>query len=350
MTENLFAQRLRSARIMTGLSLEELASAIGNKVSKQALQKYEKGLMRPDSTVLLAIAKALKVKPDYFFREQNVPVSQIEFRKKSKMSVKEQNSIIQVCRDYLERYSELEVLLGIDRQWENPLKEFKVKNPADAEVAALKLRELWKLGLDAIPNLVETLEDNKFKVCEISAESDLDGMAAGNDKSAVILVNKNMRDVSRKRFTIAHELAHLLLNIETNKPKDKERICHRFAGALLLPAEIMRKEFGQKRSRFSLAELLALKQEYGISLQAIIRRAKDLEIISDSKYKGVCIVFSKNGWKINEPGEYIGEENPKRFNKILLRALSEEVISISKAAALANLSIEQMNTNAGPIL
>ncbi|MDP4173816.1 MAG: XRE family transcriptional regulator [Bacteroidota bacterium] len=348
MFEDIFAKRLKSARIMAGLSLEDLATSIDKKITKQALQHYEKGLRKPDSTTLIALSKALNVKTDYFFRRIEVPVNEFEFRKKSKLTIKEEKSIKETTKDYLERYLELESLLGIDKNHRNPLKEFKISNHTDTENAAVRLREEWKLGLDSIPNLIETIEDNDLKVCEVEAPTTFDGLATRSEDYSFIVVNKNIGDLTRKRFTVAHELAHILLNIEADGLK--ERLCHSFSGALLLPREVLFREFGQKRNYFRLDELCAIKEEYGISLQAIIRRAFDLEIITSSKYREVCIKFSKNGWTKNEPGKYIGEENPKRFKKLLSRALAEGIITVSKAAALANVGLDKMDLEHNPIL
>ena len=66
--QNTFGNRLKLARKMAGMSLQELSDALGNKVTKQALNKYELGEMKPTSEVLLALSKTLKVKPDYFLK------------------------------------------------------------------------------------------------------------------------------------------------------------------------------------------------------------------------------------------------------------------------------------------
>ena len=67
--------------------------------------------------------------------------------------------------------------------------------------------------------------------------------------------------------------------------KERERICHRFANAMLLPREALFEEIGIKRMGISLPELIAIKEQYGISVAAILMRMKDLGIISASYYK-----------------------------------------------------------------
>ena len=91
--EQVFSQRLRSARIMRGFSMDELCETMGASVSKQAISKYEKGKMLPNSTVLIQLANVLCVSIDYFFKPFEIQLEGIEFRKKSKLSVKQQNQI-----------------------------------------------------------------------------------------------------------------------------------------------------------------------------------------------------------------------------------------------------------------
>ena len=97
----LFAERLRSARVMNGLSLQDLADRIANRVSRQSLHKYEKGLAMPDSETLGLLCQALGVRPDYFNREVVVDLGEINFRKLNKCPVKEQHSIVERTREIL---------------------------------------------------------------------------------------------------------------------------------------------------------------------------------------------------------------------------------------------------------
>ena len=87
--------------------------------------------MLPNSTNLIALANALSVKPDYLLRPFTVSLDRIEFRKKSKMGVKEENSIKEKIRDRIERYIEIEEILGIDSNFVNPIKDHFVIAPSD---------------------------------------------------------------------------------------------------------------------------------------------------------------------------------------------------------------------------
>ena len=226
--------------------------------------------MKPTGEVLIALAKALDVKPDYFLREP-VQLGPVEFRKSSALSAKQIDSIKEKVKDHLERYLEVEQLLDIKSKFSNPVKNIQIAEVEQVEKAALKLIKDWNLGYDPIPNVIEMLENNEVRVIEMDAPDAFDGLSTFVGDIPVVVINKNY-SVERKRFTALHELGHLVLNIE--KGADKERICHAFAGALLLPDDCLEKLIGATRNNIAMGELVSIKEQFGISVQAIMMRAQ----------------------------------------------------------------------------
>lgn len=339
--ENQFGIRLASARKMAGMSLQQLSDKLDNAVTKQSLNKYEQSVMKPDSELLIKIATVLGVTIDYFFRETKVKLDGVEFRKKVKLSKTEEEIIKEKTIDFLERYFELEKLLDLKSNFKQPLKKNKVKNGEDIETYALDLRNNWELGLNPIVNVIEMLEDKHIKVFEIEAPESFDGLSASVNGIPIIVIN-NTFNVVRRRFTALHELAHIILDFDKClEEKEIERLCHAFAGAFLIPEKSFIEEFTKHRNRIALEELKHIKSYYGISIQAIMARAKKLDIINEHIYKSFSIQFNKFGYRKNEPGEYIGVEKSLRFQQLLYRAAAEEVISLSKAASLNNQSLSQ---------
>ncbi|AEL27045.1 helix-turn-helix domain-containing protein [Cyclobacterium marinum] len=334
------AERLKSARLMNGLSLQGLADRIDNRVTKQALSKYEQGQVVPDSDMIGVLAEALKVRPDYFHTDTEVKFGEIEFRKLKNYPSKEKNRIIEIAKNELSRYIELEEILGIETKFENPLEDIAIKSHEDIEKAAEKLREVWGLGSDSISNVIELLEDHHVKVLEIDSSEAFDGFSTwvnGNDIPLIVLNKSKFENkLDRKRFTAFHELAHLLLDVNGYEEKQKEKFCHAFASAMLIPEYTLKQELGGKRSKLSITELGAIKQQYGISMQALVYRAKNLGFISDNYLKQFYMVFNQLGYRVNEPVDYKGMEQSNRFSQLLFRALAEEFISMSKAASLKN--------------
>jgi Zn-dependent peptidase ImmA (M78 family)/DNA-binding XRE family transcriptional regulator len=336
---NQFAERLKSARVMAGLSLQDLAAKLENRVTRQALHKYEKGDFMPDSEMLGHLCEALNVRPDYFFRKTVVELGEIAFRKRQKFPVKDRQSLEEKAKDVLSRYLELEEILHLPVNFPSDYKHAPIESNEDVEKVAIALREEWSLGNDPIFNLIELLEDNRIKVIEIESSDSFDGLSAwANDRQVPVIVlnSSKIKSLDRKRFTALHELGHLILNIEHHAEKQKEKYCNYFAAAMLLPEDTLVKEVGRNRSKILLQELGAIKKQYGISIQAIAYRMKDLKIISESYFKQFMFFIAQSGFKIEEPYEYQGQEQSRRFNQLLFRALGEELISMSKAASLSN--------------
>jgi len=337
--KDIVAKRIKSARNLAGFSLRELSARMEGIVSHNAIKKYEAGSMMPDSKVLLALSRALNVKTDYFFKPYEVNIENIEFRKKSKLLVKETNAIREKVTDSISNYIELEQFLNLNSQFVNPIGDYIVSNGDDVEHAVNKLLNSWKLGFNALPNVIGLLEEKEIKVIEIDDNENFDGLSGwANHNIAVIVINKTF-PVERKRLTALHELAHLLLVFNDKiEPKQKERMCHRFAGAMLMPKETFIQEFGSSRNNISIPELIALKETYGISIQAIMARAKDLGIITEEKFIRFRVWLNQLESRRKEIGygQYIGREQSVRFKQLLFRATAEELISMSKAANLAN--------------
>jgi Zn-dependent peptidase ImmA (M78 family)/DNA-binding XRE family transcriptional regulator len=337
--------RIKSARLLAGLSLRELANALDGIVSHNAISKYEKGEMMPDSKVLIALSKALSVKTEYFLRPQTVEISNIEFRKKGSLTVKKTNSIKENIKDNIERYIELETFLNFQNSFVNPINNLVINNTEDVEKAVQELLHQWDLGINVLPNVIEILEDKDIKVVEIEADEKFDGLSGwANQIIPVIVINKNFT-VERKRFTALHELGHLLLNINNEEftHKEIEGFCNLFAGAMLLPKENIINELGQKRNSISINELIYIKESYGISIQAIMARARGLGIISNDRYINFrkWVNSNENHKKEIGFGEYKGTEHSSRFKQLLYRATAEEIISMSKAASLSNVKLAQ---------
>jgi Zn-dependent peptidase ImmA (M78 family) len=340
--KTVFAERFKSARLMNGFSLQDVANALNNQLTRQALHRYEKGEVIPDTEKINLLSKALNVSLDYFFRNTRVELGEIEYRKLSKMPQKEASIIKEKTKEYLSRYLELEEILGLANKFDNPLKNIGVVTTYEqVNRAAKKLREKWSLGNGAIFNVVELLEDKNIKVVELDVDEDFDGLQTYvNGNIPVVAYNlKKANKPDRIRLTLLHELAHLLMPFGDITLKQKETLCYQFAGALLLPEETIKAELGAHRNKLSTLELANIKKQYGISMQAIVMRAKNCGIINEHYTKQFFFIFKQMNWRVDEPYDYAGVEESNRFEQLLFRALIEEQISMSKAASLNNQSL-----------
>ena len=106
--KDIFSKRLRNARLMRGLSMQQLCVMMNDIVTKQSVSKYERGESMPDSTILIALCKALNISPDYLFRENRSALNNVHYRKLTRLSAKEEKSINLMVEDTIERINEIE--------------------------------------------------------------------------------------------------------------------------------------------------------------------------------------------------------------------------------------------------
>ena len=341
--------RLKLARRASGLSLRNLADAIDGRVSAQAIGKYERNETMPGSAVLIALAGALDVSVDYLLGDPELVLEDIEFRKDAFASRRGEAQVEAAVLVKLERYLAIEEILGLSTlDWNRPRDvPYPVSHDlTEADRGADALRKHWGLGIDPIPNLVELLEEQGIKVFAVPLDN-ISGLAAKARRPArgdvpVVVINQNDWG-ERQRFTIAHEVGHMVLAVAPRL--NSEKAAHRFAGALIMPAEALWREVGKRRKSVSLSELLELKRLFGVSVQALTHRCRDLRIFSQALYDRLFDAFRHAGWRTppyKEPLAMPGE-HPRRFERLCLRALSEEAISDARAAELLGVPLREVD-------
>lgn len=321
-------KRLKQLRLARGLSQEALAARMGGLVTKQSLSKYERGKAYPSQKVLLKLAQALDTKAMHLVSEPKFKVEILAFRSLASLSVRERGRIESLIKQELEERVRLQEFFFRENELDVPVNALRCNSLEEAEMQALVLREKWKLGIDPIANLTATLEDRFIHVLEITADEKFDGVSAlvhenGQAIAAAVVTRRNVAG-ERQRLSLAHELGHLVLKV--SRAVEKEKTAFRFGAAFLAPAEVIKKELGINRTHLRIEELLFLKQRFGLSMQALLYRLKDLRIITNSHYTRWCMRINKLGWKKKEPLES-APETPQWFRQNLLRALAEGLVS-----------------------
>jgi Zn-dependent peptidase ImmA (M78 family) len=216
----------------------------------------------------------------------------------------------------------------------------------DTEAAAEQLRTQWKLGEAPIASVISLLEDKLVHVFEVDAPGNrFDGISAlafdekGELKGAAV-ISRNLISGERQRLNIVHELGHLVLDI--SEELDEEKAAFRFAGAFLAPASVVRREVGKSRSSIQLRELLLLKKLFGMSIQALLYRLRDLGVITGSVYTWSCIQVNRMGMKKKEVEE-LPREEPQWLKRNVLRAFSEGVLSHKEAERFLGEPLEEVH-------
>ena len=347
----MIGKRLKQARNALGLSLRGLEAAIQSQVSAQAIGKYERDEMMPSSTVLLALAKALNVTPDYLLSTREIELAGVEFRKDPQAGAKEERAVQAIVLDKVERYLEIEELLpGGDQGWSAPIRsEFTINSIEDVERAAETLRVIWNLGLDPIPLMAELLEERGIKVIALDLPEEVSGSKAfvrrdRQDDVPIVVVNQK-NNGERQRFTLAHELAHLVLRFPSMSNLDQEKAANQFAGAFLMAKEMMYNLLGTNRTSISLGELAELKKIFKVSIAALVVRCGQLGVLTKAAYSRLWGKIKELGWNSStsdEPGKF-DPEVPQRMERLCLRAVAEGLISESKAAELLQISVRKLD-------
>ncbi|MBF0527206.1 MAG: ImmA/IrrE family metallo-endopeptidase [Deltaproteobacteria bacterium] len=330
--------RIKAARIMAGLNLRHLADEVG--VSAQAISKYERELDVPGSGKLIKLAKSLNVTIEYFLRPTEVHLSAPYYRRSSSLSKTKEKSILARVQDCIERYMEVEQLFGSIKSFIIPQSlNTHINSLDEVERVAEDLRGEWQLGLDPIENLVAILEDHGVRVVVLEGDDHFDALTQwANGYLPVIAVKSNIPG-DRQRLNLGHELGHIILNV--GRECDIEKAAYRFSGAFLVPRDAALFELGKKRRKIDLLEVHILKHKYGLSKQGWVYRAKDLEIITESQAANLFKLFRQKDWRKREPGDQLPPEEPKRMDRLLMRALAERIISESRASELLGMQLPQ---------
>src|ERR1700730_1816806 len=305
----MISDRIKLARRKAGFSLRELSAAMNGRVTAQAVGKYERGEDIPSSGVLTALAKALGVSLSYLLDTQGIVLAGVEFRTKANTTGKDRAHVETEVLEWIERYLQVETVLELDSsKWQCPIPcPVKLRDIGEAEQLAKDVREAWKLGLDPIPNMTELLEEKGLKVLtvplplRVSGFTCLVGRGEGQPDLPVIVVN-NQFSLERRRLTLAHELAHRLIDTECLNEKDEEKAATLFAGAFLMPREHLLREVGKQRNALGYKEILDLKRVYRVSGMALLMRLRQLDVISESTLIYAFQTIAR-GWRTQEPDE-----------------------------------------------
>ena len=329
----MLGERLRQARLAAGLSLEGLAERLERRVTKQALSKYERGLSQPPPSRIADIAAALNVRASSLLAESDVEIRWLAYRKLQRLSASRQAQVTAVATQRLEGEVRLRELFHLADRHDLP-GPIEVEHLHDCEYAAAALRMRWNLGDRPVDSLIEQLEEHGCAVVSWAEEWGFDGLSGWANQTPVLVLNQ-AAPADRLRFNAAHEIGHLVMK-STDDEKTDEAFAHRFAAAFLVPAEAARRELGPLRRGLALDELGLLKQRWGLSMQAWIRRARDLEIIGDDAYRRLNMRFRQRGWHRTEPFRYERTESPTLLRRLVFRALGERMITSEEADRLSS--------------
>ena len=324
----MFGERIRQARLLAGMSQEQLVNKLlerNYKITKQAISKYEKNKSTAPAQFLLLASSILGVPTSYFSHEPKVEMQWLAFRKHSQLATADQVAIKSYASDVAELQMELQNLLYPHAEVQLPPVR-SVRTFEEAEQMAWELRRVWGLGDRPIDSLVRTAEKHYVVVVAWhKGQGKFDGLSGWCGQHPVTVMNTEV-DIDRRRFTLAHELGHLLMDTDTS---EAEELANRFAGAFLVTSQSAIYELGNRRTRIDWEEFGILKRKYGLSIGGWIHRARDLGIITEHYARQLLIQRSQMGWRKQEPTEYAykGDEQPLLLDQMAHHASSEGLMN-----------------------
>ena len=335
----MFSKNLQFQRLKKGMTRRALATACS--LSPQAITNYERGLRKPDSIdIVKRLATVLGIDESEFLHRWNTDlcIEHGAFRKSSSLTQQEEDYLRLSVEEYCTRFGDILSILGSTVFPHSPeLHALRLSD--DVEANALNLRRHLMLSEKGpIHALVEQLEDRGFIVWMTHVEFDgFSGMNGICNGYPYITVNRSM-PTSQLRSTIAHELVHLFFDW-SNSGKDEEKLATAIGDAFLLPKADIQRELGMRRSAVQ-TDMWETGRSYGVSLMVLAHRAHDCRIIDLKAYAQFCAEAKIRGWHKQDPFE-LEPETPHVFKQLVIRAMNEGEISISRCAELLQIPYQE---------
>ena len=331
-------QRLKEALQFRGKKMTELADETG--ISKQSLSLYANAGNKPPFENVEKIARTLDFPVDFFTSEDLSTVStgntyfrsQASATKKSRNAQKIKLEYVSKMYEVILNYVNVPELnlpdtTGIDIP-EDIINVDSEQAINEIEKLAMLIREFWDLGSGPIDNLQYALQSNGIIVTGFrNVDSDIDAFSQqikiDGKTIYIIALAIGSKPIERLRFDMAHELGHILLHtwgedneeISRDEFNAREKQANMFASALLLP----KKSFSKSVSAYptNIDYYFALKKKWKVSMQAMMYRARQLDIISANQFQYMMRIMSKNGYRLHEPGDKPGEIGDTIFQAAL---------------------------------
>ena len=304
MSEKVNHHMVTLARDARAVTQEELAFRL--RAGQGTLSKYETGVLDVPDDFVLPLARELRYPKEFFYQAgQPYGFPPFHYRKRKKLSAKALSRIVaemNIRRMHIQKLARSCDIASNRFIPEIDMDEFqgRSRRRPDMEDIARSIREMWMLPRGPVPNMMELLEENGGIVVPCDFQTDLiDAMSQRIDGMPVLLFVNINSPADRVRYTLAHELGHMLLHTLSVKDDDEmEDEADHFAGAFLLPAD----ELKVQLRRFDLRHLANMKGYWKVSMQAIAYRADRLRLITPYQNKMFWIEMRTFGYRA-EPNE-----------------------------------------------
>lgn len=325
------------AREAQGWNQTHLAGLLD--VTQGYLSKIESGNAEVGDELLVKLVEHLDTPAELFSytgTASTIEVTCLHHRRRaSTMSAPTKKRIEALAR--LTRISVEELLKGV-----RLTSDKAIERPADSALTpgdfATIVRHLLDIPDGPIQNLVHYVEGAGVLIVHRPlGTAAQDAVSTWPDGGAPMMIVNTGLSPDRERFTIAHELGHLVMH---GAPGDEQEVeANEFASELLAPAEQIRRDLAGLGRR-DMGRLMQLKTKWGMSIAALIRRAWTIGELSDEDYKNYQIQLSKLGWRQTEPG-HVPAEEATLVRRVIDARRQHENLNDDALAAIALMKPEQ---------
>ncbi|MFI6471264.1 ImmA/IrrE family metallo-endopeptidase [Streptomyces sp. NPDC050516] len=336
---------LALARDSRGWTQSELAEQMshveGNRISQGYVSRAEAGRIPVRADRVLLFAAALRFTPELLCQAADtagVGIGLIHHRKRASLgapALRRIHATLALTRLQVEAVTQAAALRRPRRF--RPVEVNDFDTPADA---AESVRDEWNVPVGPIHDLVALLEDaGALVVVRDLGTTELDAVSQWPDGRAPLVLLNSAAPADRSRFSLAHELGHLIMHHEPGEGRTQETQADRFAAEFLMPHEVILSEL---KPGIDVARLMDLKSRWGVSMAALIRRAVDLGVISEWQYRTLMVELSALGYRTNEP-VVIRRETPRHIAQAVTRLEVQHHLSATETAHLAGLGREEFH-------
>ena len=322
----IFRERIKQARELKKLTQAQLAAAVG--ANQSTIAHFETGRASPSEGLVELIALETGVKPKFFERPPSppIPLGSLTYRSRSSVSAGERDQAHQYLALLVEHMQQMCIKLNL------PI--MKLPKPMDDPVQAARLTRI-SFAIDPVrpvANVISAMERHGIVVFALPLKLEkIDAFStwAKIDDERPIVALSYVSAGDRIRFSSAHELGHLVMHKGVHKHvQELEREANQFAAEFLLPEQAMREVLSES---LNLTAAARLKLQWRVSIQMLVRRARDLGIITQRRYRYLFEQIGARGWRLTEPVE-VPVERPRLFLQLAETLYREDcVIEMAQA-------------------
>lgn len=317
-------------------------------ITAAALSQIEAGKVTPSKQTLRELAEALEVPVGYFFAqwrgalpEEQPPVSYFRDLRSTPARERRRALAFALLLNDLVSAIEHHVRLPQLRVPSLPI-EMNAKE-VEIEAVADEVRTQWDLGLQPVQHVIREVERHGIPVARLSiGHRQVDAFSVAFDRRPVVILTDDKSNYVRSRFDAAHELGHLVMHRSRGEPdRTLETQAHKFASSFLFPRTAALDELPRRLDGQGWSLLAQLKRRWGMSMGALLRRARDLRVLSEGDCRNAMKLMSARGWRTQEPGDReMGiPESPLLLDRALKTIEIEEGLTAEELIERANLPL-----------